>query len=115
MPNPSNTPQGNIDGNWLLGVTLSPISVAPNTVAEQTFTVAGLKVGDFVDVSKPTVQGGLALGNARVSATNTLAIAFVNATAATITPTASEVYSVGVTRTNNLNATSTAALLTQIT
>ena len=115
MPNPSNTPQGNIDGNWLLGVTLSPISVAPNTGAEQTFTVSGLKVGDFVDVAKPTVQGGLSLGNARVSAANTLAVEFVNSTAATITPTASEVYAVSVIRTNNLNATSTASLLTQIT
>lgn len=115
MPNPSTTPQGNIIGNWLLGVTLSPASVAPNTTAEQTFTVQGLKVGDFVDIGKPTVQAGLGIANARVSAANTLAVAFANLTAATITPTAAEVYEVGVTRPDNLNATSTAPLLTQIT
>lgn len=115
MANPSTTPQGNIAGNWLLGVTLSPISIAPNTGLEQTFTVTGLKVGDFIDAAKPTVQAGLSLGNARVSAANTLAIEFVNSTAATITPTASEVYEIGVTRPDNLNAAGTAPLLTQIT
>lgn len=115
MTNPSTTPQGNILGNWLLGPTLSPISVAPNTTAEQTFTVPGLKVGDFVDVGKPTVQAGLAIVNARVSAANTLAIAFGNLTAATITPTAAEVYEIGVTRADNLNAAGTGPLLTQLT
>lgn len=114
MTNPSTVPQGNIAGNWLLGPTLSPISVAPNTTAEQTFTVNGLKVGDFIDVGKPTVQAGLGIVNARVSAANTLAIAFINATAATITPTASEVYEIGVTRPDNLNSSGTAPLLTQI-
>lgn len=115
MTNPSTTPQGNISGNWMLGVTLSPTSVAPNTTAEQTFTVNGLKLGDFVDVSKPSVQAGLSIANARVSAANTLAVAFGNNTAATITPTAAETYEVGVTRPDNLNSTGTAPLLSQIT
>jgi hypothetical protein len=115
MTNPSTTPQGNIVGNWLLGISLSPASVAPNTTAEQTFTVQGLRVGDFVEANKPTTQAGLAIANARVSAANTLAIAFGNLTAATITPTAAEVYQVGISRPDNLNATSTAPLLAQIT
>lgn len=114
MPNPSTVPTGNIIGNWLLGVTLSPASVAPNTTAEQSFTVQGLKIGDFIEANKPTNQAGLTIANVRVSAANTLAIAFGNLTAATITPTASETYEVGVTRPDNLNATSTAPLLTQI-
>jgi hypothetical protein len=97
MPS-TNVVRGNLAFSALVGPTLSPISVAPNTAAEQTFTVTGLQVGDFVNVMKPTTQAGLAIGNARVSAANTLAIAFINATAATITPTASEIYQVAVDR-----------------
>lgn len=74
---------------------LSPAAVAPNTTAEQTFTVPGLPSGTPVIVNKPTAQNGLSIGGARVSAANTLAITFVNNTAATITPTASEQYTVG--------------------
>lgn len=74
--------------------TLSPASVAANTSAEQTFTVPGLSITDFVAVNKPTSQAGLALGGVRVSARDTLAITFVNVTASPITPTASEVYQV---------------------
>ena len=99
---PSNTVlRGNILLSMLLAPTLSPISVAPNTVVEQTFTVAGLQVGDFVNVSKPTTQTGLGIANSRVSALNTLAIAFSNATAATITPTPAEVYTIGLDRPEN--------------
>jgi hypothetical protein len=90
--------RGNIQYSALAGVTLSPISVAPNITAEQTFTVPGLQVGDVVGVSKPTTQAGLGIVNSRVSAANTLAIAFINSTAATITPTAAEVYTVNVDR-----------------
>lgn len=74
---------------------LTPAAVAPNTSAEQTFTVAGLPAGIPVVVNKASVQNGLSLGGARVSAANTLAITFVNNTAATITPTASDTYTVG--------------------
>lgn len=91
-------PMGNVANEWLIGVPLSPSIVATITVAEQTFAVPGLAVGDFVQVTKPTTQAGLGLANARVSAANTLAIAFVNPTAAGITPTAGEVYMVKVTR-----------------
>jgi hypothetical protein len=110
MPNPSTIARGNILGHWLLSLTLSPTSVAPNTTAEQTFTVTGLQLGDFVEINKPTTQAGLGLVNSRVSAANTLAVAFVNATAATITPTAAEVYSCDVVRAENLNSSSNSAL-----
>lgn len=86
-------PRGNIRGIDLLEVTLSPASVANATSAEQTFTVQGLKLHDFVSVAKPTAQAGLAISTSRVSALNTLAITFINVTSATITPTATEVYS----------------------
>ena len=96
---PTNDPiRGNIQYSMILNVTLSPASVANATTAEQTFTVNGLAVGDFVNVIKPSTQAGLGIVNSRVSAANTLAVTFINTTAATITPTASEVYVVGVDR-----------------
>ena len=106
MSNPTTTSEGNIKGQWILAITISPSSVAPNTTAEQTFAVAGLQLGDMVDISKPTTQGGLGIVNTRVSSAGVLAIAFVNATAATITPTASEIYYIEVSRPENLTAAS---------
>mgnify|MGYP001585292878 CR=1 FL=1 len=75
--------------------TLSPAAVAANTTAEQTFTVTGLAATEVpLAVVKPTAQAGLGIVGWRVSAANTLAITFVNATAASITPTAAQVYEV---------------------
>jgi hypothetical protein len=95
---PTSLPFGNVQISALLAVTLSPAQVAANTTAEQTFTVNGLVIGDFVEVNKPTTQAGLGVVNARVSAANTLAIAFSNNTASPITPTASESYQILVVR-----------------
>lgn len=89
---------GNVIGHYLVKVTLTPAQVAINTTAEQTFTLNGLKVGDLVNVNKPTAQAGLGIVGARVSAANTLAITFSNNTAGAITPTAAEVYLVDVVR-----------------
>lgn len=79
--------------------TLSPAAVGSNSVAEQTFTVPGLDINDtVVAVNKPSVQNGLGIVGMRVSAQDTLAIAFINMTGGNITPTASEVYKVAVCR-----------------
>lgn len=75
-------------------VTISPTIVATITTAEQTFACPGLTTADAVFVNKPTAQAGLGIAGARVSAADTLAITFVNPTAAGITPTASETYKV---------------------
>lgn len=84
-----------VPANLQLSATLSPASVAANTVVEQTFTgITGLAPGMFVQVNKPTTQAGLGVLSARVTANNTLGITFINATAATLTPTASEVYTI---------------------
>jgi hypothetical protein len=88
------------DGTQIAGLavytpTLSPAQVAADETAEQTFPVQGLSVGDIVlAVNKPTAQAGLGIVGVRVSAANTLAITFANVTAAPITPTPNEVYSV---------------------
>jgi len=79
---------GNAYGTYLIKATLTPAEVATITTAEQTFTVAGLKTGDFVSVNSPSLVAGVALSNARVSAANTLALTFVNPTAAGVTPAA---------------------------
>lgn len=115
MSNPNDISRGNIQGEWVLSITLSPASVAPNTTSEQTFAVQGLLLGDFTDISKPTTQGGLGISNTRVSAAGVLAIAFANLTAATITPTSAELYELNVARPSNLNPAGNGALLTGIT
>jgi hypothetical protein len=68
--------------------SLTPVSVAATTCAEQTFTVPGLLVGDFVDITPPGITAGVAPTCARVSAANTLAITFINPTAGALVPAA---------------------------
>lgn len=100
MPS-SDIARGNVLYSTLLGITLSPASVANATSAEQTFPVPGLLMTDLVFIEKPTAQAGLGIVGTRVSAANVLAVTFMNATAATITPTASELYTLLVTRPSN--------------
>jgi hypothetical protein len=95
---------GNVQSMGVVSVTLSPALVAANTTAEQTFSVTGLKVGDYVDVNKPTAQAGLGVVGFRVSAADTLAITFSNNTAGGITPTASQVYTLCVVRPDSVQA-----------
>ena len=97
---PSMIPYGNINKFNLVDVTWSPASVAANTTAGQTVTVPGVVLGqDFaIDVTKPTEQAGLAIGQIRVSANNQITVVFINATAAPIVPTASETYTFGIAR-----------------
>jgi hypothetical protein len=63
--------------------------VATITTAEQSVNAPGVKVGDFVLVTAPTHQAGLAhAATARVDADGVLKIKFTNPTASGITPTA---------------------------
>ena len=102
-PNSSNVPDvvqlpvGNVWKSWNLTLTLSPASVANATSAEQTFTLTGLLATDYVSVNKPTAQAGLGIVGTRAGA-GFIGITFMNTTAATITPTASQVYTVFVSR-----------------
>ena len=76
---------------------LDVAAVAANTSAEQTFTVTGLLTDMQVSVSKPSLDAGLGVVNARVSAANTLALTFMNATGSAINPGA-ETYKIVGTR-----------------
>lgn len=78
----------------LYNAALTPVSVAANVMAEQTFTVTGLVAGSPVWVNKPSAQTGLGIAGVRVSSANTLAINYVNTSSAAIVPTA-ETYVVG--------------------
>ena len=78
----------------LYAAPLTPVSVAAGVMAEQTFTVTGLISGTPVWVNKPSATPGLGIVGARVSALNTLAINYVNTSAAAIVPPA-ETYVVG--------------------
>ena len=91
MSNPGpNIVNANIQrGQAVLSVAVTPASVGAATSAEQTFTVSGLAVGDFVAVSTTASTGNAtAIVGARVSAANTLAIRYINPTAGTLTPAA---------------------------
>ena len=68
--------------------SLTPASVAAQSVAEQTFTVSGLRTTDRVSVNPPATPNNIGICGARVSATDTLALRFVNPTAGALTPTA---------------------------
>lgn len=81
----------NEDRFGVITFTFNPASVATITVAEQTVSVPGLKVGDVVFLIKPTVTAGLGICQSRVSAADTLAVQFVNPTAGAI-DAASETY-----------------------
>jgi hypothetical protein len=79
--------RGNVLKLFAVTVTWDPAAVATITTAEQTVTVPGVKVGDIVVAyNKPAHTTGAMPVNARVSAADTLAVAFVNPTAGSVNP-----------------------------
>ena len=75
---------GNIQGVTLLTATVDLGSVAANTTEEETATVSGVKLGDFVLVSKSKLSAGILLGTCRVTAADTVAIQVVNTTGSAV-------------------------------
>lgn len=84
---------GNVKAIGICQLTIDVASVSAATSAEQTFTIYGLNVGDVVFASKPSVSAGLAVASCRVSAANTIAMTFVNASAGAVNPS-SETYNI---------------------
>lgn len=113
MPGSSMNTDGNLVFSQMIFPVLSPVIVAANTTAEQTFTVPGLNVGDFVNLVKPTTQAGLGIVNSRVSALNTLAVTFSNNTGGGITPTASERYQLMIDRMDGYTVLASSGTLPQ--
>ena len=77
--------------------SLTPVSTAPTTTAEQTFTVYGILPHDHVTVNPPSATAYVGLVGVRVSAANTLALTFSNQSSAGLS-SASGVYSIKVFR-----------------
>ena len=87
---------GNVDRNGnsmgVATISLAVGSIAANTSEEETYTVVGLDTDMVVMVNKPSLDAGIVVGNARVSAKDTLALQFINSTGSAVDPTGSEDY-----------------------
>lgn len=75
---------GNLFAANVVQVTWDIPSVAANTSEEETFSLPGVKVGDFVHVAKSDLDAGIVFGSSRVSADGTVAVQIVNTTAAPV-------------------------------
>ena len=80
----SNILTGNVTEMGIVTVSANLGSVATITTEEETFTVTGVRVGDFVMVSKSTHKAGYGVCSARVSADDTVAVTIVNPTAGAV-------------------------------
>lgn len=91
--------RGNILYGYMIAVTITPVAIAQNISAEQTFNVYGLNVTDAVDVCALAAAqtAGVFICYARVSAKDTLAICFGNLTGGSLTPI-SGLYTISVQR-----------------
>ena len=65
-------------------ITVDLGSVAANTTEEETVTVPGLTTDMYVMVNKPSLDAGIGIAGARVSAANTLILTVVNSTAGAV-------------------------------
>ena len=81
------TSYGNILYAWLIQPVLTPVAVAANTTAEQSFNLGGLQTSDCVSGYLQGVQtAGIGISNMRVLSNGILQIGFSNSTAGSLTP-----------------------------
>lgn len=66
--------------------SITPTSVSANTTTEQSVTVPGVQLGDYVEVCPPALTNGVVLANSRVSAANTVQFQWANNTSGALTP-----------------------------
>ena len=104
MAGSSTLARGNLINTIVLQAVLTPVSVAANTTAEQSFTVQGLIAGD--QVSNFNFLGAypntdVSFVNLRCPANNTLTIAYQNGTGGALTPPAGSYY-IEINRLENL-------------
>ena len=99
MPSSTTIARGNVQLEAILQISVTPpATMAANTTVESTYTVPGIVVGDFIEINKPSHTTGLSIGNVRASATNQIAIQWVNSTTGTITNAPNELYLIVVSR-----------------
>ena len=87
-PGPNIVAESLTRGEAVIAVSFTAAEVAAATAAEQTITVNGVAVGDFVSVNAPANTKKTAVAGARVTAANTVGLMFVNPTAGALTPDA---------------------------
>jgi hypothetical protein len=78
---------GNVQSTFVLTISITPVATTSATTAEQSFTVPGLLTGDQVSAinAQFAFSSLVDVTNARVSANNTLTLAFTNNTAGSLT------------------------------
>ena len=104
MPWSATLTRGNVLATLVAQVSLTPVSVAANTTAEQNFTIPGLLVGDQVSnfsLQSAYPNSDVSFVNLRVSAPNTLTVAYQNGTGGALTPPSGNYY-IEVNRLENL-------------
>lgn len=91
--------RGNVRALYIVQVTYDPANISSTaTTTEQDITVPGVQVADIVlQVSKPSHNAGVTIGNCRVKAADTISIQWVNPTAGAVNP-GSEAYSIVLVR-----------------
>ena len=91
--------RGNSHETFYIQPSLTPVAVAANTTATQTFTIPGLQTTDIVTVVgySGSQIAGIIIAEADCLAVNVLTIQFGNVTAAPVTPTAG-IYTIAITR-----------------
>ena len=76
-----------ITGVYEYAVNQDAVSVAANTTSAESFAVPGVKAGDHVvSVNPPALPAGLALGQAYVTADDTIVVPLTNTTAGALDP-----------------------------
>ena len=86
------------DGFCFTEATVTPGAISANTSSDVTVTLQGAKATDIIlSVNKPTLTAGIDVGNARMTADNTMKMTFQNSTSATVTP-ATEIYTISLAR-----------------
>lgn len=92
---------GNAENISLVTAVVDVASVAAATTVQQTATVLGVQVGDFVTAAPSTFTAGLNYGACIVTAANTVAITVTNASAGALDP-ASQTFTFLVVRSETL-------------
>jgi hypothetical protein len=85
---------GNVQSTFILTISITPVATTNAATVEQSFTVPGLQVGDQVSALTAlfAFTSLVDIINARVSAANTLTLAFSNNTAGSLTYPAGSFY-----------------------
>ena len=91
--------RGNSHETFYVQASLTPVSVAANTTATQTFSLPGLQTTDIVQVIglNGSQIAGIIIAESDCLTANVLAIQFANVTASGVVPTAG-VYTIQVVR-----------------